>query len=95
MKRITWRSYSILIISVLLVLSILLLDFISQYVNQFTLKLYGSFIPLSIFAIFVLAVICFCSKTENKVIPIIASFIAFAGIAIIAFFVYFGANFAN
>ncbi|SPT81557.1 group-specific protein [Niallia circulans] len=95
MKRTTWRSYSILVISVLLILNILLLDFVSQYVNQFMLNLYGSFIPLSIITIFVLAVICFSSKTENKVIPVLASLIAFAGIAIIIFFIYFGANFAN
>ncbi|PAD92847.1 group-specific protein [Niallia circulans] len=95
MKRTTWRSYSILIFSVLLILNILLLDFVSQYVNQFTLNLYGFFIPLSIIAIFFLAVICFCSKTESKVISIIASLIFLAGLAIIAFFMYFGANFAN
>lgn len=94
LRRVTWKSYSFLGLSILLLLNIFLLDPISPYLNEWTGILYMLFIPVSVIVMVVLAILAFKSTSENKIIPIVATFLAIIGVAIIAFFIYFGANFA-
>ncbi|MDQ0207506.1 hypothetical protein [Alkalicoccobacillus murimartini] len=95
MKQITWRSYSILIVSILLISNILLLDLLAPYLNEFTGTLYYLFVPVSLVAMIMLLIISFRSKEENKIMPIIALNLTFISLVMIAFFFYFGVHFAS
>ncbi|MEY8749230.1 hypothetical protein [Alkalicoccobacillus gibsonii] len=94
MKKITWRSFTVLILSILLISNILLLDLIAPYLNTFTGTLYYLFVPVCLVAIIVFLVLSFKSKKESNILPVLALIITLITLAIIAFFFYFGANFA-
>ncbi|WYP26839.1 hypothetical protein NSQ54_01630 [Alkalihalobacillus sp. FSL W8-0930] len=93
MKRITWRSYTVLILSILLISNILLLDLIAPYLNTFAGTLYYLFVPVCLVAIIIFLILSFISKKESNILPVLALIITLITLAIIAFFFYFGANF--
>ncbi len=78
----------------MLILNILLLDLIAPYLNTFTGTLYYLFVPVCLVAIIVFLVLSFKSKKESNILPVLALIITLITLAIIAFFMYLGANFA-
>lgn len=73
----------------------LLLDLISTATDE---KLTGTWIFLTILCLFVsvaTGIMAFSSKSERKIIPIIASVLTIINVSIVVFFLWFGANFAT
>ncbi|MBW8347865.1 hypothetical protein K0H71_00200 [Bacillus sp. IITD106] len=93
-KASSWKSYIFLISSIVVTLSMFLLDPISQVANRsvFLIVAYSIIagIPVSI----IMAIIAFSSKKERKLIPGIALILTLFNIGVIAFFAWFGAHFA-
>ena len=94
-KRYTWKSYVFLTTSVLSAVFMLLLDLIG---NATDVKFTGAWILLIILSLVVsvvIGIIAFSSKSEGKIIPIIASVLTVINVSIVVFFLWFGANFAT
>lgn len=92
-KKYSWRSFAFLTFSLLTSLSMVLLDPIATN----TTEQIGSYIIVFIFvfaiASIVLAVLTFSNKNEKKNIALFALFLTVWNSSIIAFFLWFGANF--
>lgn len=93
-KVFSWKSYIFLISSIVVTLSMFLLDPISQVANKTVYDIVASFILVGIPVSIIMAVIAFCSKNERKLISVIALIVTIFNIAVIGFFAWFGANFA-
>ncbi|MGM0899184.1 MAG: hypothetical protein ACQEV0_14850 [Bacillota bacterium] len=93
-KRYSWRSFMFLIFSLLTSLSMVLLDPIASNTTEQIGFFIIVFMLVSSVASIVLAVLTFSSKKEKKNIAIFALFLTILNSAIIAFFVWFGANFS-
>ncbi|WP_144557912.1 hypothetical protein [Shouchella miscanthi] len=94
---ITWKSYSILITSLFLLLHVIFLDAVSQIsfiYDGILWYLYTSYIPISVIVMLLLIIKSLRSSSENKVIPIIGLSLLFVLAMIFMFFAYLGANFA-
>lgn len=89
-KRYTWRSYIFLTMSILILLSWVLLDSIGRAFGESYASVLMYFMifgfPLSI----IFAMIAMFTKSEKKMLAIIALIITFINIAVIGFFLWFG-----
>ncbi|MDE4086844.1 hypothetical protein PO902_17495 (plasmid) [Planococcus maritimus] len=92
-KSYTWRSYSYLTMSIIVLLLMVLIDPIA---STFSSEKIGSFIIIGVFIgaflSIILAFITFSNRMEKRLIPIVATVITILDIAIILFFLWFGAN---
>ncbi|MBY7142541.1 hypothetical protein KFZ56_05500 [Virgibacillus sp. NKC19-3] len=93
-KVFSWKSYIFLISSIVVTLSMFLLDPISQVANKTVYDMVASFILVGLPVSLIMAVVAFSSKKERKLIPVIALLLTIFNVAVIGFFAWFGANFA-
>jgi hypothetical protein len=90
----TWKSYLFLISSVLATLSMFLLDPISQVANKSVMNVVAILIIAGLIVSVVMAVVTFSLKKERKLIPGFALILTIFNTGVIAFFMWFGTNFA-
>ncbi|WP_040982529.1 hypothetical protein [Oceanobacillus jeddahense] len=93
-KVFSWKSYVFLISSIIVTLSMFLLDPISQAANKTVYDIVVIFILAGLPVSIIMGIVAFCSKNERKIISVIALILTIFNIAVIGFFVWFGANFA-
>ena len=94
-KRYTWKSYVFLTTSVLSAVFMLLLDLILTATGGKFTGAWLLLILLSLVVSVVIGIIALFSKSEGKIIPLIASVLTVINVSIVVFFLWFGANFAT
>lgn len=92
-KKHSWRSFAFLTFSLLTSLSMVLLDPIATNTTEQIGSYIIIFMFLSLIASIVLAVLAFSNKNEKKSIAVFALILTVLNSSIIAFFLWFGANF--
>lgn len=90
----SWRSYNFLILSVVVSLSMVLLDPISVATTEQVGTAIIMFIPIGTLISIILAILTFVTKNEKKHIAFIALFVTLINVGIIAFFLVLGGSFA-
>ncbi|MFS0820909.1 hypothetical protein [Bacillus sp. 1P02SD] len=93
-KIISWKSYVLLTLSVLVTLTWFLLDPIAQVTNEGATGFMLVFILFGTIISLILAIVTFFTKNEKKLLPSIALILTLVNAGVIIFFAWFGANFA-
>ncbi|MBB2483539.1 hypothetical protein H5P36_25735 [Bacillus sp. APMAM] len=92
MKISSWKGYIFLISGVSVTLLMFLLDPIAQITNEGATGVVLALILIVTIVSIVMAIIAFSAKKERKLIPSIALIFTVFNLAIIIFFLWFGAN---
>lgn len=93
-KKYSWRSFALLVFSLLTSLSMVLLDPIAANTSEQIGDFIIIFMFITLIASIILAVITFSYKYEKKGIAVFALILTVLNSSVIAFFLWFGANFA-
>lgn len=97
MKQMSWRSITLLVMVLFLILNLVFLDAVSRIrfvYDSMIWTVYVWFIPLSIILIIILITVSFFTKNENRTVATFAIFVLGIIVILFIFFAYFGANFA-
>ncbi|MGD7045730.1 hypothetical protein [Jeotgalibacillus proteolyticus] len=93
-KSYSWRSYSFLAVSVLVSILMVSIDPIAVAFSEGVATIIINFVFAEILLSIVLSIITFIRSKEKRLISIIALIITLLNIAVLAFFLWFGANFS-
>ncbi|WP_245208065.1 hypothetical protein [Sediminibacillus dalangtanensis] len=93
-KKSTWKGYVFLTLSVLVSLSMVLLDPIATLTTEIVGSIFVWFILSGTVVSIILAIISFSDDMEKKVIPVTALVLTLVNVIVILFFFWFGTNLA-
>ncbi|MDG5472489.1 hypothetical protein P6709_12105 [Jeotgalibacillus sp. ET6] len=93
-KSYSWRSYTFLTVSVLVSILMVSIDPVAVAFSERAATFMINCVFIGLLLSIVLAVINFISNKEKRLISIIALIITLLNIAVVVFFLWFGANFS-